>query len=171
MMNDINMLVHAMMIGKLDVRADSIKHQGDFKKIVEGINRTLNTLVGYLDSMPSPMMTMDKEMNVRYINQTAASLLRQNKTQLTGSKCYDLFRTSDCRSSKCACTRALQEGRSVTAETDAHPSGMDMDISYTGIPIRDEQGKIIGVTEFVSDLTEIKKAEKVAKKNKGISGK
>jgi len=164
MMNDINMLVQAMMIGKLDLRADSIKHQGDFKKIVEGINRTLNTLVGYLDSMPSPMMTMDKEMNVQYINQTAATLLRQNKAQLTGSKCYDLFRTSDCRSSKCACTKAMQEGRTCSSETDASPAGMDMEISYTGIPIRDEQGKVIGVTEFVSDLTEIKKAEKVAKK-------
>jgi methyl-accepting chemotaxis protein len=164
MMNDINMLVYAAMVGKLDTRADTEKHQGDFKKIVEGINRTLNTMVGFLDNMPAPMVTMDKDLTVQYINQTAANLLGQSKSQLAGSKCYNLFKASDCRTSKCACTKAMQEGRSVTAETDVHPAGMDLDVSYTGIPIKDEHGNIIGVTEFVSDLTEIKKADKVAKK-------
>jgi methyl-accepting chemotaxis protein len=164
MITDINMLVHTSMVGKLDTRADAGKHHGDFKRIIEGINRTLNIFVGFLDNVPAPMAIMDKELNVQFVNQTAATLLGQSKMHLTGSKCYDLFKASDCRTSKCACTKAMQEGRNTTSETDAHPSGLNLEISYTGIPVKDGEGKVIGVTEFVINQTEIKNAQKVAQK-------
>jgi methyl-accepting chemotaxis protein len=35
--------------GKLSVRADAARHHGDFRKVVEGINRTLDSVVGPLD--------------------------------------------------------------------------------------------------------------------------
>jgi methyl-accepting chemotaxis protein len=38
-------LTQAMLDGKLAVRADAAKHQGDFRKILEGFNRTLDTVV------------------------------------------------------------------------------------------------------------------------------
>ncbi|MGA2142621.1 MAG: MCP four helix bundle domain-containing protein, partial [Brevinematales bacterium] len=41
MVEDANILVQAGMEGRLDTRADTSKHQGDFKKIVDGVNRTL----------------------------------------------------------------------------------------------------------------------------------
>lgn len=42
---DIDMLIHAATAGQLDVRADSSRHEGDFKQIVEGINETIQALV------------------------------------------------------------------------------------------------------------------------------
>jgi methyl-accepting chemotaxis protein len=164
LVTDVNVIVKASIEGKLDTRTDSSKHGGDFGKIVDGINRTLNYLVGYIDSMPAPVMIIDKDMNIQYMNQTGATILKQSKLQLTGTKCYDQFRTSDCRTAKCACARAMQEGREIKSETDAHPAGMDLEIAYTGIPIKDEKGKVIGAMELVVDQTAIKKAEKVATK-------
>ena len=80
-------------------------------------------------------------------------------------KCYDHFKTSDCKTDKCACNRAMRDGRESTSETDAHPAaGVDLDISYSGVPLRDGSGKIIGVFEVVTDLTAIKKAARVAGK-------
>ncbi|MEI6842820.1 MAG: methyl-accepting chemotaxis protein, partial [Methanomicrobiales archaeon] len=46
---DANMLAKAAVEGKLDTRADATKHQGDYKKIVEGVNATLDSVIGPLN--------------------------------------------------------------------------------------------------------------------------
>ena len=46
---DANRLSQAAFEGKLDTRADVTKHQGDFKKIVEGVNSTLDAVIGPLN--------------------------------------------------------------------------------------------------------------------------
>ncbi len=45
LINDTTMLAQAGIDGKLDTRADASKHQGDFAKIVDGINATLDAVV------------------------------------------------------------------------------------------------------------------------------
>lgn len=42
---DTSMLSQAALDGRIQVRADTDQHQGDFRKIVEGINATLETIV------------------------------------------------------------------------------------------------------------------------------
>lgn len=46
---DANFLAQAAIAGKLETRADSSKHGGDFKKIVEGVNHTLDAVIGPLN--------------------------------------------------------------------------------------------------------------------------
>ena len=46
---DANLLSQAAVEGKLATRADAAKHQGDFKKIVEGVNATLDAVIGPLN--------------------------------------------------------------------------------------------------------------------------
>jgi len=46
---DSKMLAKAAVEGKLGVRADVSKHQGDFARIVEGFNETLNAVIGPLN--------------------------------------------------------------------------------------------------------------------------
>ena len=45
MVADTEMLSQAAVEGKLSTRADAEKHQGDYKKIVEGVNETLDAVV------------------------------------------------------------------------------------------------------------------------------
>ncbi len=45
---DADMLADAALEGRLDARADASRHGGDFRKIVEGINRTFDAVVGPL---------------------------------------------------------------------------------------------------------------------------
>jgi methyl-accepting chemotaxis protein len=42
---DANILSQAAVEGKLDTRADASKHQGDYRKIVQGVNDTLDAIV------------------------------------------------------------------------------------------------------------------------------
>ena len=46
---DANLLSKAAVEGKLATRADASKHQGDFRKIVQGVNETLDAVIGPLN--------------------------------------------------------------------------------------------------------------------------
>jgi len=45
MAKDVNSLASAAVAGKLATRADATKHQGDYRKIVEGVNNTLDAVI------------------------------------------------------------------------------------------------------------------------------
>ncbi|WP_239441542.1 methyl-accepting chemotaxis protein [Methanospirillum hungatei] len=49
LVEDANLLSKAAVEGRLDTRADASKHQGDFRKIVEGVNDTLDAVIGPLN--------------------------------------------------------------------------------------------------------------------------
>ena len=49
MIADAAMLSKAAVEGKLATRADASKHQGDYQKVVEGVNRTLDAVIGPLN--------------------------------------------------------------------------------------------------------------------------
>ncbi|MBK9519438.1 MAG: chemotaxis protein [Anaeromyxobacter sp.] len=46
---DAGMLAQAGVEGRLATRADASKHEGDFKKVVEGVNQTLDAVIGPLN--------------------------------------------------------------------------------------------------------------------------
>jgi PAS domain-containing protein len=152
-------LAEAAVEGRLDARADPSRHQGDFRTIVEGVNATLSTLVGHLDAMPAPAMIVSRDLDIRYMNQTGASLLGRAQADLVGTKCYDSFRTADCRTARCASARAMAEGREVSSETDAHPEGLDVRIVYSSVPLRDAEGRVVGALEVVTDQTAVKRSD------------
>ena len=164
MSNETDILVTEAVKGNLYQRADSAKHLGAYRRIVDGLNTTLETLVSYIDKMPAPVMVIDNDFNIRYMNEAGIKLLNSTKTQLVGSKCYNHFKTGDCGTGKCACGRAMSEGRIANSETDAHPVGLDLEIAYTGVPIKDQSGKTVGAFELVTDQTGIKKAQKLSQK-------
>ena len=49
LVGDAEILSHAAVDGKLATRADATKHQGDFQKIVAGVNDTLDAVIGPLN--------------------------------------------------------------------------------------------------------------------------
>ena len=62
------MLVKAAIVGSLSTRADATKHNGDFRKIVEGVNQTLDAVIGplndfahVLDALASGDLTVTAE--------------------------------------------------------------------------------------------------------------
>lgn len=49
MIADADDLAHAAVEGRLSARADTSRHQGDYRKIVEGVNNTLDAVIGPLN--------------------------------------------------------------------------------------------------------------------------
>ena len=146
-------LVNTTIEGRLDVRADASRHHGDFQKIIQGVNTTLDILVGYFDRMPLPLMAIDRSFGILYMNKTGADLLGTSKKDLIGKKCFDQFKTNDCHTRNCACALAMEQNTDVNRQTHAKPAGMELEISYTGIPIKNNKGESTGAFEFIQDQT------------------
>ena len=49
LISDAGMLSRAAVDGRLSTRADATRHQGDFRKVVEGVNATLDSVIGPLN--------------------------------------------------------------------------------------------------------------------------
>ncbi len=161
LVNDTNELARAGRAGRLRTRGDESKHGGDFGRIIKGVNATLDAVVGLIDNLPIPAMAIDDDFNIVYMNDTGAEINGKNGKELEGTKCYDFFKTSDCGTENCACNKAMKQNGKAVSETDAHPNPeTDMEIRYSGIPIRDENGEPIGAFEVIMDQTDIKEQMK-----------
>jgi methyl-accepting chemotaxis protein len=157
-------LVEAAVEGKLNVRADTDKINFEFRAIPEGINKTLDAVIGLIDALPIPVMTIDTNYTILYMNEKGASLGNRTSQQIQNTKCYDFFKSHDCNTDKCACRRAITTGVVASGETVANPGNLRLDISYFGVPVKDKTGKINGAFEIVTDQTEIKQAARKAEK-------
>ncbi len=154
----------AAIKGLYNYRANADIHPGDFGKMVGGLNLILNTYSAQLDSIATPIMIIDKEFNIQFINEFGARLLKSSKTGLVNQKCYNNFKTGDCNTANCALAKAMATGQTAISETVAKPNGQSYDISYIGSPLRDEINDIVGAIEVVTDQTDQKTALRTAEK-------
>ncbi len=162
--NAVQELFTSIVAGQLTVRMDSSTYTDDYQLIADGINGIIDTFVKDIDMLPSPVMTIDRDFNIQFMNETGASQIGKTKHDLWGTKCYDAFHTSDCRTERCACHRAMQSRTDQSGETDAHPkNGVNLEIRYQGTPII-KDGDVVGAFEIVTDLTDVKTAQRNAEK-------
>ncbi|MEW5800963.1 MAG: methyl-accepting chemotaxis protein [bacterium] len=211
LLKEIDLLSTAAVEGRLDTRGNAAKFGGDYGKVIQGINNTLDAVIGPLNvaaeyiarisqgeipeeiteeykgdfneiknnlnvmidrvgaqimnltNIPTPIMTIDKDFGITYMNTAGAKLVGMTAKQCEGKKCYDLFKTPHCHTAECRCLQAMQQNVVVTGETIAHPRGLNIPIQYTGAPVKDRNGNIVGALEYVTDMTAIKEAMEDAK--------
>ena len=60
MMSDVAMLSKAAVEGNLGARADLSRHQGEYARIVQGVNQTLDSVVGPLKAMSADVAMLSK---------------------------------------------------------------------------------------------------------------
>lgn len=60
LINDTNKLVDAAVAGELNVRADEAVHQGDFRKIVAGLNSVMNAFAEPIDEITVIMQALEQ---------------------------------------------------------------------------------------------------------------
>ena len=114
--------------------------------------------VGFLNKIPTPVMAMDKDFNVRYMNPAGASAMGKTQEECVGEKCFNLLNCLQCKTPDCQGGKAMREDGIFTNDTVANlPSG-ELPIRYTGAPLKDEAGNIIGALEYVLDISEENRA-------------
>jgi methyl-accepting chemotaxis protein len=75
-----------------------------------------------------------------------------------------LFRTPLCGTGECGCKKVFLSGQVHTAENCIDPSGLNKPVMVTSAPLRDTNGVIVGALEYCVDLTDVKRAERIANK-------
>jgi methyl-accepting chemotaxis protein len=85
LVTDANALVEAAVAGRLDTRADASVHQGDFAKIVDGVNRTLDAVIKPVQEASTVLNAMSQgnlqmRVNGNYQGDHAAIKIALNDT-------------------------------------------------------------------------------------------
>ncbi len=123
--------------------------------------RAAEEKVNNLNSIPTPIMAIDSNFNITYMNPAGAAIGGMTPGEIVGKKCYDIFKTPHCKTDKCACAQAMKTDSVCTEETIARPKeGVIIPIKYTGAPIKDAKGNIKGALEYIVDTTNQTKVEK-----------
>jgi methyl-accepting chemotaxis protein len=164
MVDDAEMLVEAGTQGKFEVRADASKHLGEYRKVIQGVNATLdaaeNKSLWYesvLDAVPFPIHVIDNDMNWTFLNRAFEKLMTdlnyiRDRKDAVGRPCSTAA-ANICKTKNCG-IKQLQQG---TAESffDWHGQDCKQDTGY----VVSRKGEKIGYVETVSDLTPILRAK------------
>jgi methyl-accepting chemotaxis protein len=141
--------------GEVDARADSSAYKGGFATMIAGTNSILERFLNILENIPTPVMMMSEDMSLTYTNAIGRNLCGEEYKGRKG-----LMAREDAGTPGDAQQNAVDTLRPASGETRAHPQGKDMEISYTVIPILDEQGKFASMLQLVTDLTSIKATQR-----------
>jgi methyl-accepting chemotaxis protein len=109
----------------------------------------------YLAGAQTPIIAIDKDFTITYINAYGANQLGSTSEEIVGKKCYDLLKTNHCKTDNCICAIAMKNKKPETGETT---SNGQWHIRCTGSPLFDRKGNVIGALETISDITELKEA-------------
>ncbi|MDY7038013.1 MAG: PAS domain-containing protein [Thermodesulfobacteriota bacterium] len=106
-----------------------------------------------LDLIPTPVMAVDNEMNVTFMNRFGAQAVGKTPEACVGQKCFSLFNTGHCNTPDCQVSKAMQQNDVFTNDTKAKLPTGELPIRYTGAPIKDSEGNIVGGLEYVLDIS------------------
>ncbi|MCG8482687.1 MAG: methyl-accepting chemotaxis protein, partial [Clostridia bacterium] len=152
---EVNGLTESVMSGNLSKKLDS-QLRGKYREIVQGVTYIQDAFVNVLDNINVGILIVDKEMNLSFCNKFVFGAFGEERENLLGKKCNDLFECKDeCMHEECIKNKSTYVMEGITL--DKH---YKTDIS----PYNDRSGNLRGIIEVAMDITEIKTAEKVAKK-------
>jgi methyl-accepting chemotaxis protein len=135
LVSDANMLAEAASEGRITVRADATQHQGDFRKVVEGVNATLETIVAPIIAVKEAVETIT----------TAASEIS------TGNS--DLSARTEQQASSLEETAASMEELASTVKQNAENAKQANQLALTASNVAVKGGQV--VSEVVNTMSAI----------------
>ena len=156
MAKDVEGLVAATLENNFKLRADAEKHTGEYRKIVQGVNQSLDMMFGklfwygqILDSIPFPISVTDTKMTWTFVNKAGLDLVGKHRAEVIGKPCYTL-QTHDCRTQRCGIP-SLRKGQ-CRRQLEHQGKYYQVDANY----LMDHDGQKMGHVEIFQDVTEAK---------------
>ncbi len=140
LVSDVQMLADASHAGRVSVRADASAHSGDFRKIVEAVNETLEMIVG-------PIATV--KVAVETINTAAREIAQGNA---------DLSRRTEEQAANLEKTAASMEELSSTVKQNADNAKQANQLATTASSVAVKGGEV--VAKVVATMTNINNSAK-----------
>ncbi len=150
----LNTMTGTIDAGHLRHREDASEFQGAYQNLMHNVNTVADVFTGILDTVPMPLLALDHEYTILFMNKFGAELDNEKPERIAGKKCFNIFNTSDCNTDNCACRRAMASKAIQSSETDAHPQAGDLEIKYIGAPNYMRDGTLAGAFEMIIDQTD-----------------
>ncbi|HRX57744.1 MAG TPA: PAS domain-containing protein [Eubacteriales bacterium] len=106
-----------------------------------------------LEQIPTPVMAVDKDLRLLYMNKSSLELLGKSEADVIGKQCYDVVHSSHCGTKSCCMLKSLETGETCSDRAELPTrNGMTV-VEYYAVPLKDEEGNVIGGLEFAVDIT------------------
>ncbi|HAG10986.1 MAG TPA: hypothetical protein DCK76_06300 [Desulfotomaculum sp.] len=126
--------------------------------------RVTNRKAKVLNEIPTPVIAVDNDLNVYFVNRAASLLVGKTQEACYDQKCYGLFNMGCCNTDDCQVARAIKGKGVYTGDAVASLSSGDLPIRCTASPILDGNGNIVGGMEYMLDISEeVKAVEEISK--------
>jgi methyl-accepting chemotaxis protein len=157
---DAETLSDAAVEERFETRADSTRHLGDFRQVVEGVNRTLDVVVeklawyqSILDAVPFPIHVIDKNMKWVFLNKAFEKLMVErryvrDRKDAVGRPCSTAA-ANICNSEKCG---IMQLKRGIG---ESFFDWGDLRCKQDTSNLVNIKGQHVGYVEVVTDLSAI----------------
>jgi methyl-accepting chemotaxis protein len=110
--------------------------------------------VMFLDLLPVPVVAMDRDHTVLYINQAAAEVAGRTPEACIGAKYWDLYDSPACRAGTCAAAQAIRTGKTCSSEGRPMVQGRQLAFKIISSPRHAEDGEIVGCFQVMVNVNE-----------------
>ncbi|MFP5236750.1 MAG: methyl-accepting chemotaxis protein [Acidobacteriota bacterium] len=104
---------------------------------------------GLMDLVPQPVVVMDCDHTILYLNKSAAETAGKTREACVGAKFWDLFDNEACRAGTCAAAQAVNSGKTCSGEALPVVQGKRVAVRVTAAPIFDRERQVAGVMELI----------------------
>ena len=146
LVSDAEGLAKAAIAEKFDQRADADKHSGDFRNVIDGINKTMDMVVDkvnwyefIINSIGAPVVVSDMNGDTLLFN--------------------DTFKNSPLMNTHCDVVGLYNQGTS----SSRIMAGDQVFVQKT-VPIKDRGGQNVGFVTYMSEITEIVKPQEYSER-------
>jgi len=144
---------------------DQNQENSKLKTVDVGISKIFQSEVIYkeiLNQLPYLINIIDLDLNIIWAN-TAA---RENWGDITGKKCYQVYKGQESECADCITRNVLEEGKTLSSERSVkYPDGSQRDFIVTSSPFRDLKGNVFAIIEIFTDINELKQVESALKRS------
>ena len=146
-------------------RMAAIRDISDQKRAEEALLEKERFLQNVFDGMQDGVSVLDPELNIIRVNQWMEKLYSDQKP-LIGKKCYEVYQQRERICPWCPSIKAIKTGKPqseiVPYPTEENPAGW---IDVSSYPMKDGEGRVMGVIEHVKDITDRKRPEEALRES------
>ena len=113
-----------------------------------------------LESIPIPVIAVDKDFNILFINPAGCDWCGKELSEVKGKKCYNVLESRCCSTSDCGIKKAMASGKKCAGHYEIPCNRETINVEITAVPLKDEDGNIVGGLEYIVDVTNRVKMEK-----------
>jgi len=138
----------------------------DYREVDEKLRDSERVLRNVFDAITDGISVLDKELNIVRVNQFMKDMYSESMP-LVGKKCYHIYQHRESPCPWCPSLLAMESGE-VQTEIVPYPSKEKPEgwLNLSSFPLKDTNGNISGIIEYVRDVTERKKLEEELKETR-----